>query len=130
MSNRWILALAALNGFLGVALGALATHGVADPHAKELIRTGALYQLIHGAAAAAVLSRSRWSALLMSAGAFLFGVSIYALAFATQPSGASMAAMLPILGPVTPLGGLLMMAGWLGLLVTAFRRKPGQPENP
>ena len=94
LSNRWILALAALNGFLGVALGAMAAHGIADPHAKDLIRTGSLYQLIHGVAAVAVLSRSRWSALvlIMSAViAFLFAVSIYLLAFATQPSGGALA---------------------------------------
>ena len=122
LSNRWILALAALNGFLGVALGALATHGVTDPHAKDLIHTGSLYQLIHGVAAVAVLSRSRWSALLMSAGALLFAGSIYGLAFGK---------FVPVLGPVTPVGGLLMMAGWLVLLVTAFRsRGAAQPENP
>ena len=131
LSNRWILALAALNGFLGVALGALAAHGVADPHVKELIRTGSLYQLIHGVAAVAVLSRSRWSALLLSVGAFLFAGSIYLLAFTTQPSGAAIASLLQVLGPVTPLGGLLMMLGWLFLLVTAFRRPAqGAPENP
>jgi uncharacterized membrane protein YgdD (TMEM256/DUF423 family) len=123
LSNRWILALAALNGFLGVALGAMAAHGVADPHAKELIRTGSLYELIHGVAAVAVLSRSRWSALLLSIGALLFAGSIYLLAFAGQPSGA-IAAMIPVLGPVTPLGGLLMMLGWLVLIVSAFRGKP------
>jgi uncharacterized membrane protein YgdD (TMEM256/DUF423 family) len=131
LSNRWILAPAALNGFLGVALGAMAAHGVADPHVKELIRTGSIYELIHGVAAVAVLSRSRWAALLMSIGAFLFAGSIYLLAFATQPSGASLAAMTPVLGPVTPLGGLLMMLGWLVLLVTAFRRPArAAPENP
>jgi uncharacterized membrane protein YgdD (TMEM256/DUF423 family) len=124
LSNRWILALAALNGFLGVALGALAAHGVADPHAKDLIRTGSLYQLIHGVAAVAVLSRSRWSALLLSVGALLFAGSIYLLAFAGQPSGGAIAAMTPVLGPVTPLGGLLMMLGWLVLIVSAFRGKP------
>ena len=122
LSNRWILTLAALNGFLGVALGAAATHGVADPHAKELIRTGAFYELVHGVAAVTVLSRSRWSALIMSIGALLFAGSIYGLAFGY---------LVPILGPVTPLGGLLMMLGWLVLLVTAFRRSAqDRPENP
>ncbi|HWE45308.1 MAG TPA: DUF423 domain-containing protein [Caulobacteraceae bacterium] len=122
LSNRWLLALAALNGFLGVALGALATHGVSDPHARELIRTGAIYQLIHGVAAVAVLNRSRWSALLMTVGAFLFAVSIYLLAFSI---------LTPLVGPVTPLGGLLIMAGWVVLLVTAFRRGGSlKPENP
>ena len=127
LSNRWILALAALNGFLGVALGAVAAHGAADAHVKELLHTGTIYQLIHGVAAVAVLSRSRWSALLLSVGAFLFAVSIYILAFAGQRAGSAA----DFLGPVTPIGGLLMMLGWLVLLATAFRRgADSQPEKP
>lgn len=127
LSNRWILALAALNGFLGVALGAAAAHGVGDPHVRDLIRTGSTYELIHGVAAVAVLSRSRWSALLMSVGAFLFAVSIYLFAFAGARAGSAA----DFLGPVTPIGGLTMMVGWLVLLVTAFRRQAvNQTENP
>jgi uncharacterized membrane protein YgdD (TMEM256/DUF423 family) len=131
LSNRLIAALAALNGLIAVLLGALGTHGVADAHARELIRTGSIYELVHAAAALAVLGRSRWSALLMSVGALLFGGSIYLLAFAGLPAGAALAQALPVLGPITPLGGVLMIAGWACLLVTVCLRPASPPpEGP
>ncbi len=129
LSNRAIWALAALNGLLGVIMGAMATHGVADAHAKDLIRTGATYELIHAAAACAVVGRSRWGALLMAAGSLLFGGSIYLLAFAGLPAGAALAQALPVLGPITPVGGLLMIAGWAVLLVTVLRPTVAPPPE-
>jgi uncharacterized membrane protein YgdD (TMEM256/DUF423 family) len=123
MSPRWIAALAALNGLMAVTLGALATHGVADPHAKDLFHTASIYQLTHAVAALAVLGRSRWSAALMSVGALLFSGSIYLLAWAGLPQGAPLAGAVGLLGPVTPVGGLMMIAGWFVLMVTAFRRR-------
>jgi uncharacterized membrane protein YgdD (TMEM256/DUF423 family) len=130
LSNRPILILAALNGLMGVVLGAMAAHGVGDPHAKDLIHTGSIYQLLHAAAAMAVLSRSRWAALLMSVGALLFAGSIYLLALAVDPSQTlglivALRHATGVIGPITPLGGLLMIAGWAVLLVTAFRSPEG-----
>jgi len=110
LSNRAVLVLVAANGLLAVGLGAFAAHGVSEPAAKELIRTGAVYQLVHAAAGAAVLNRSRWGAILMQLGAVVFAGSLYALAFAAPR----------LLGMVTPVGGLLMIAGWAVLQVTAL----------
>ena len=45
VSNRTVTALCALNGLLGVALGAFAAHAAPDEAARALIRTGAGYQL-------------------------------------------------------------------------------------
>ena len=42
----WMM-LAAIGGFLSVAIGAFAAHGVTDPAAKELLKTGASYQFMH-----------------------------------------------------------------------------------
>ena len=111
MSNRAALAVAALNGLLGVALSAYAVHGISAPDARELVRTGALFQLLHGAGGAAAASYSPISSLAMGLGALLFGLSLYALAMGG----------VKFLGPVTPIGGLLMIAGWFVLMVTALR---------
>ncbi len=106
--SLWIR-LAALSGLISVAAGAFAAHGIADPAAKELLRTGSQYEAIHALATLAwvALAPSRgpgasWPPALFLAGSALFSGSLYALALgAPRWTGA-----------VTPLGGLLLLAGW------------------
>ena len=99
-----IARLAALSAAVAVAAGAFAAHG-AGPHAAELLRTGALYQLTHAVGALAVVKGKRGGAVaaLLLGGAALFAGSLYLLAFGGPHW----------LGPVTPLGGAGMIAGWL-----------------
>jgi uncharacterized membrane protein YgdD (TMEM256/DUF423 family) len=74
----------------------------------EIYRTGALYHLVHAVAALAVaaagerLRRGRLILGLFTAGVVIFAGSLYALAL----TGTG------VLGAVTPLGGLLLLAGW------------------
>ena len=104
-----LIRLAALSGFTAVAAGAFAAHGMSDPNARELMRTGAAYQLAHAVAAvvAAALARrlaprARWSAWLFLGGSVLFSGSLYALAFGAPR----------LAGVITPFGGLAFLAGW------------------
>ena len=106
------------DGLTGVAAaGEAGAHCVPDPGAKELLRTGAEYPLIHalavfacfglwkaGAGAAGV------AAWLFLAGALLFSGSLYVMALTSQRW----------VGPVTPIGGLLFMLGWGTLAWTAW----------
>jgi uncharacterized membrane protein YgdD (TMEM256/DUF423 family) len=116
------LAGAGLNGAMGVAIGAWAAHGLEGrlpPAALDWLRTGASYQLWHAAALlglAAVAARhaSRLIALAgigFGLGALLFGGSLYLYAWTGQGW----------LAMVTPVGGALMIAGWLAVLAAAFR---------
>jgi len=107
------LALAALNGLMGVAAGAFGAHGASDPQVKSLLQTGAQYQIVHAVAALACFGLLRnmvtWAGLagwLFGFGALIFGGSLYLLAL----SGVK------ILGAITPIGGVLMIAGWGVLL--------------
>jgi uncharacterized membrane protein YgdD (TMEM256/DUF423 family) len=92
---------------MAVAAGAFGAHGVSDPHVKSLLQTGAQYQAIHAVAALACYGVLRglpgW---LFGLGALVFGVSLYALAF----SGVK------VLGAITPIGGVLMLAGWAAVI--------------
>lgn len=117
-----ILAAAGINGAMGVALGAWAAHGLEGrlpPAAIEWIRTGASYQLWHAAALlglAALAARHATRLIGVAAigfglGAMLFGGSLYFYAWTEQAAFAM----------VTPVGGALMIGGWLAAFAAAFR---------
>jgi uncharacterized membrane protein YgdD (TMEM256/DUF423 family) len=105
--------LAALAGAVAVMAGAFGAHG-ASGQAAELLRTGGQYQLVHAVAAFAVLGRplGRIAGWLFTIGGALFAGSLYALAFGG----------LHWMGPVTPLGGLLLIVGWVTVASGALRR--------
>lgn len=114
---------------IAVALGAFGAHGLRShvgPAAVAQWNTAVEYQFYHGfgvlllAAFANRLppQRIRLIRSLFVAGVLLFSGSIYLLAtrdiLGTQT-------LSPILGPITPLGGLCFMAGWAVLFITAWR---------
>jgi uncharacterized membrane protein YgdD (TMEM256/DUF423 family) len=105
---RWLPLLAALSGAMAVAAGAFGAHG-ASGKAAEWLRTGAEYQMVHAAAALAVLALAdaRLSAWLFVGGGLVFGGSLYAMALGAPRW----------FGAVTPLGGAALIAGWLVLAV-------------
>ena len=95
--------LACLSAAMAIGAGAFGAHGVADVKAAEWLRTGGLYQLIHAVAAIAIMGVARGAAMLMLAGAAIFAVTLYAMALGAPRW----------LGAVTPIGGTMMIAGWL-----------------
>ena len=113
----------ALSGALMVVLGAYAAHGLSARVSAELVsavETGVRYQAWHTLAIMVALvwrsvqplAGQRWVIALWVLGMLCFSGSLYLMALA----GLS-------LGIVTPLGGVLLMAGWLGLAVTALMRR-------
>jgi uncharacterized membrane protein YgdD (TMEM256/DUF423 family) len=103
------MTLAAVSGFAAVAVGAFAAHGVSDPRAQELLRTGAMYGFMHTMATFACATfmqvgarRARFAPAFFLSGVLLFSGSLYALA-----AGAPR-----IVGVVTPFGGLSFLIGW------------------
>ena len=104
---RWIAALAALSGVVAIAAGAFGAHG-AEKQVADLLKTGGQYQLIHAVAAlVAVRMSARGPAALFVIGSALFAGSLYALALGAPR----------LIGAITPLGGVTMIAGWLWLAV-------------
>lgn len=98
-----------MGGFLAVAIGAFAAHGVDDPRAADLLRTGSLYGFMHSLAVFACATvmqlggqRARLAPPFFLAGIVLFSGSLYAMAFG-GPN---------ILGVITPLGGVCFLIGW------------------
>lgn len=121
MTSRFILQLAAALGGLGVAIGAFGAHGLrAMLEAAgrfDTFETAVRYQFYHALAllAAGTLAAARpelRAALSTTAGLWLAGVlifsgSLYALCFTGVTK----------LGAVAPIGGLLLIGGWVSLLL-------------
>jgi uncharacterized membrane protein YgdD (TMEM256/DUF423 family) len=115
---KWVL-VASVLGALAVAAGAFEAHSLryrVAPQLADAWGTAAHYQLLHAAVILALglfevaSERSvRVPASLFTTGVVLFSGSIYIL---TMPG-------FRFLGPVTPLGGLCLIAGWLSLLLLA-----------
>ena len=121
MRIDWIV-VGAVVGFLGVALGAFGAHGLEGKVSEEALawwRTGVLYHLVHAPVLVLLGLLARQGLRAAPSGwAFLLGIAIF--------SGTlyGMALGLPrVLGAVTPVGGLLLLLGWL-LLAWAGRRSP------
>ncbi|SDK39181.1 DUF423 domain-containing protein [Microbulbifer yueqingensis] len=120
--TKFYLLLTAFLGGSGVILGAFGAHGLRGKVAENLLeafKTGVHYQLIHALALFGVaLLMQQWgermallvAGALFAAGVLLFSGSLYGLTFGGPRW----------LGPVTPLGGSLMIAGWAALFVAAL----------
>lgn len=124
-SSRLFIRIAALSGALAVALGAFGAHGlkpVLTEYQLAIYEKGVHYQFYHTLAlmAAALLMNGnnnarylRLSGWFFTAGILCFSGSLYLLACRDI-----MAVPVAVLGPVTPLGGVCFIAGWVLLLLS------------
>src|SRR5262249_53198947 len=120
--DRTFLLIGALLGFLGVALGAFAAHGLRtrlSPEMLAVFETAVRYQMYHAFAiliVALAIGHAGTARLLViagwtfTAGVALFSGSLYVLAI----TGVG------VLGAITPFGGLLFLAGWVCLALFAI----------
>ena len=121
--SPWLL-VAAINGFLAVACGAFAAHGLQgrlDAHALQVFETGARYHMYHALAIAlaafairdAAAGPAMWACGFFLAGICLFSGSLYLLALTGMKGFAF----------VTPFGGVCFLIGWGALAFAATRLK-------
>jgi uncharacterized membrane protein YgdD (TMEM256/DUF423 family) len=121
---RALLLIAALYGASGVALGALGAHGLAPRLGAQGLatwQTGVLYQLLHSIAMLAIVLAPVRPALAAAGWAFAVGVIMFSGSLYLLSLGGP-----GWLGPVTPLGGIALIGGWL-LLAAAALRPRGAP---
>lgn len=121
----WFVTGAIVAG-LGVVLGAFGAHGLKTRVSAEMLaifETGVRYQMYHALALLAVgLTAARHGGALIQASGWLFvaGVAIFSGSLYLMTfTGARW------LGAVTPVGGLLMIAGWVALAFGALRATSG-----
>ncbi|HET7315267.1 DUF423 domain-containing protein [Salinisphaera sp.] len=120
---RLTLVIAALYGGLAVCLGAFGAHALSSrlPEKMQAVwHTAEQYQFYHALAllALGVLMRTGTTGAAMTTaawcfivGTLIFSGSLYVLA----GSGVK------ILGAITPIGGVLLIAGWIALLIGVGR---------
>lgn len=128
--NKKILFVASLLGAITIALGAFGAHGLKSIVSEEAVRTfetGVRYQMFHALALLALSFAHQLPPIILLrvfrffvGGILFFSGSIYLL---------SLKEILPFsvgfLGPITPLGGLLFIGGWVYLAYAASRLKVG-----
>ena len=112
MSSATAQRLAALAGFLAVAIGAFGKHGLQPVLEKNgtlaTWQTAALYHVAHAVVLLVLAQKTavaRVPFALFGAGIVVFSGSLYALAVTN----------VKWLGAITPLGGVCLLAGWLAL---------------
>ena len=119
--QKYWLAVAAISGFLAVALGAFAAHGLKpflDERAQEWFKLATTYQMWHTLAllglAATWVEKNKgfyfaaWGWLV---GILLFSGSLYLMAITGNTR----------LAIITPMGGVALLFGWLSFLVGVLR---------
>ncbi|MDP3920955.1 MAG: DUF423 domain-containing protein [Candidatus Omnitrophota bacterium] len=122
MQGKVFFVLGASLGFLGVAMGAFGAHALKNkltPDMMAIFEVGVRYHMYHALA----LLAAGWAATQYQSGAvnlggwlFLSGVcvfsgSLYVLAFTAVKAW----------GAVTPIGGLLLLGGWVSLALGVWR---------
>lgn len=123
-----MVATAAFLAAVAIGLGAFGAHGLKNLVPAEAVlsfQTGVRYQMYHALAilflgiAPVISVKMKWAVFWPFAlGTVFFSGSIYLLAL-----NSLLGADVSFLGPLTPLGGLLFIVGWLQLARAVLKRK-------
>jgi len=126
--HKWILVSGAMFALTSVIIGAFAAHGLKnrlDEYAIGIVQTAAQYQMTHGLGLILVglfafqlqqqtEPNTLWvniSAICFVIGILFFSGSLYGLALTGQKW----------LGPITPLGGLFFIVGWISFVISVIK---------
>lgn len=126
---KQIVVAALLLLVLGIILGAFGAHGLKGKMSAEKImsyETGVRYQLLNAIALIGLAGLSsqlhfslKVSFVFILSGVILFSGSIYGLTL-QEITGVQLN---KILGPITPMGGLLIIIGWTIVLINVVKQK-------
>jgi uncharacterized membrane protein YgdD (TMEM256/DUF423 family) len=120
MGNRWVF-IGAISGFVSVAMGAFGAHALSQRLSERslaIYHTAAQYQMYQ---ALALVLFGIWAnqqpqssssvGICWTVGTLVFSGSLYALALTD----------IKILGAITPIGGVLFLAGWILFAIQAWK---------
>jgi uncharacterized membrane protein YgdD (TMEM256/DUF423 family) len=126
--NKQFVITGSILCFVSIILGAFGAHGLKPILTSEKLQsfeTGVRYQmyagfsfLIIGLNALKFTFSLKWIFRLLFIGIILFSGSIYGLALQDV-----LKLKLKLLGPITPLGGLLQLIAWILFIVQIIKQK-------
>ncbi len=117
--TRFVKFFACANGFIAVAMGAVAAHALADPHAAELAQKASAYQLTH---ALLLLVLAPYTGKIFAAARLAIAVGLVFFCGALYVY--ALTGFEPVIHLV-PIGGICFMLGWL-LAAYAFIKEGKQ----
>lgn len=124
--NNKLISIAALLAFLAVALEAFGAHTLNELLTTEKLNsfeTGVRYQFFHSLALLMIglnankLNSTHLIGKFMLIGIIFFSFSIYLLSI-QELIGIN----LSLLGPITPIGGILLMISWIILIIKNYKK--------
>jgi uncharacterized membrane protein YgdD (TMEM256/DUF423 family) len=126
--DKKIVASSAMLAALAIGLGAFGAHGLKNLISSEALisfETGVRYQMYHSLALLIIAfanaipeNTRRWVSRFFVFGIILFSGSIYVLSLKEI-----ITFNIAFLGPITPIGGLLLIGGWFRLLYGVLKVK-------
>ncbi|MDX2362744.1 MAG: DUF423 domain-containing protein [Crocinitomicaceae bacterium] len=126
--NKKVVITGAVLIMLAVILGAFGAHSLKEVISEKSLASyevGVRYQIYHGLALLIIGFSSdklsfdlKWAHRIMLTGVLLFSCSIYLLSIQSL-----LGVELNFLGPVTPLGGVLIIASWVILIKNLLSQK-------
>lgn len=127
--HKTFLIIGTLLAGLAVALGAFGAHGLkklVDVDTVSIYQTGVQYQMYHALALLAVgILASRIESSLINYAGFFFigGVVLFSGSLYLLSSFKAMNKLVPgFVYPITPLGGVLFILGWIFLLFALLKK--------
>lgn len=134
MQKRFLV-FSGFSGAIGVALGAMAAHflkskleaGLITESNLQAFDTAAKYQLFHSLAlfgVALYLEKTQERLLVLAGNLFMAGIVFFSGSlYILSTAGLMGLSDVKWLGPITPIGGLFMIAGWLCIAFAALKKK-------
>ena len=124
--NNKLISIAALLAFLSVALGAFGAHSLNELLTTEKLNsfeTGVRYQFYHSLALLIIgLNANKLNATVLIGKFMLIGIVFFSFSIYLLSLQELIGINLSILGPITPIGGLLLMISWLILIFKNYKK--------
>lgn len=128
MTSKKVLIIAGILGAIAVIMGAMGAHALESLISANSLKsylTGARYNMVHAITLLALAANKqhlapKWfkiSTYAIFIGTLLFSGSIYLL----STSAITGIEAKSILGPITPIGGLVLISGWVSIVLGALK---------
>ena len=130
MTHKKVLIIAGILGAIAVIMGAMGAHALEtliSPNSLKSYLTGARYNMVHAITLVALAGNQQYihpkwfqiSTYTFLIGTLLFSGSIYLL----STSAITGIEAKSVLGPITPIGGLVLISGWVSIVIGAIQAK-------